>query len=88
MPLIPLSLYEKIKEDLAQIEDAMASKVGSGRSWRTLRARYSVLLPEVRTHITETEKMYQMGSEGDYRLELSQLREMLFAYLEAHSIKD
>lgn len=81
LTVITQRIYEEIKQDIPKIDGQMKTREGSGDLWRSLRTKYSVLLPGLLAHIRESGKIGTIGLEFDYRPELSQLKEAILAYL-------
>ncbi|PBB06323.1 hypothetical protein [Salimicrobium humidisoli] len=74
-------IYEEIKNDLPKIEQGLKTKNGSGRLWKNLKSKYSILIPEIDGKVKESGKISSGGEEFDYRSELEQFKEVILAYL-------
>lgn len=81
MVKITKEIYEQIKNDLPKIEEQMFSRNGSQKLWKRLSSKYSVLLPGIKAHISQSGKIAAGGMEYDYRPELEQLKEVILAYM-------
>ncbi|MGX7388836.1 hypothetical protein ACWOF5_11470 [Carnobacterium divergens] len=81
MVTITKEIYEQIKIDLPIIDRSLSSRNGSGKLWRNLRSKYSILLPGITTYIKQSGKITTLGQEADYRPELEQLKEAILAYM-------
>lgn len=81
MVKITKEIYEQIKIDLPKIEEQMSSRKGSQKLWKRLSSKYSVLLPGIKAHISQSGKVAAGGMEFDYRPELEQLKEVILAYM-------
>lgn len=87
MVKITKEIYEQIKNDLPKIEEQMFSRNGSQKLWKRLSSKYSVLLPGIKAHITQSGKIAARGMEFDYRPELEQLKEVILAYMIVHPVE-
>lgn len=81
MVKITKDVYEEIKNDIPKIEDQMSSRNGSRRLWKKLSSKYSVLLPEVNSHVRVSGKISTEKIEADFCPELEQLKEVILAYM-------
>lgn len=87
MVKITKEIYEQIKNDLPEIEEQMFSRNGSQKLWDRLSSKYSVLLPGIKAHISQSGKITAGGMEFDYRPELEQLKEVILAYMIVHPVE-
>lgn len=84
---ITKEIYEQIKIDLPKIEEQMSSRNGSQKLWKRLSSKYSVLLPGIKAHISQSGKIAAGGMEFDYRPELEQLKEVILAYMVVNPVE-
>lgn len=89
MRTVSRKVYEQIQKDIPEIEEQIvSSKIGSGALWNKLKPRYSIMLPGLMVHISERAKITTVGSEADYRPELTQLKEAILAYLLVNEVEE
>lgn len=79
----PKNIYLQIQKDLQIIEIQLEKREGSKLLFERLRAKYSILIPEITTNIRIGGKMGFRG-EFDFRPELIQIREILLSHLLLH----
>lgn len=74
-------IFNIIQEDIEQIEKQLSNRNGSGELWSNLETKYSILLPDIITHIKVGSKIGTIGLEFDFRPELKKLKTALLTWI-------